>query len=70
MMDERSADPVLQGRKGVKSSGLIKVTVEPGRHRLKLRVWSSTHHRLPTHRPRSPRGNARGCASMVMLGPS
>ena len=42
MMEERSANAVLQGRKGGKSSGLIKVTVEPGRHRLKLRVWSST----------------------------
>ena len=43
-MEERSADPILQGRGGSsgKATGLIKVVVQPGNHRLKLRVWSST----------------------------
>tara|TARA_B110001452_G_scaffold123807_1_gene102681 strand:- start:915 stop:1346 length:432 start_codon:yes stop_codon:yes gene_type:complete len=44
-MEERSADPILQGRSGSssgKATGLIKVVVQPGNHRLHLRVWSST----------------------------
>ena len=42
-MEERSADPILQGRGSAsgKSSGAIKVTVQPGSHRIKLRIWSS-----------------------------
>lgn len=43
-MEERSADPILQGRGGSsgKSTGLIKVVVQPGQHRFKLKIWSST----------------------------
>mmetsp|Transcript_26223 Transcript_26223/g.66558 ORF Transcript_26223/g.66558 Transcript_26223/m.66558 type:complete len:707 (+) Transcript_26223:65-2185(+) len=46
-MEERSADPVLQRRQhghGASSGKrqMIKVTVQPGGHQLKLRIWSST----------------------------
>ena len=46
-MEERSADPVLQRRQhghGASSGKrqMIKVTVQPGGHQIKLRIWSST----------------------------
>ena len=43
-MEERSADPILQHGKSPASGKrqMIKVTVQPGGHQIKLRIWSST----------------------------
>jgi len=45
-MEERSADPILQRQHGQGATNgkrqMIKVTVQPGGHQIKLRIWSST----------------------------
>jgi len=43
-MEERSADPILQRQhgQGATKRQMIKVTVQPGGHQIKLRIWSST----------------------------
>ena len=45
-MEERSADPILQRQHGQAPTNgkrqMIKVTVQPGGHQIKLRIWSST----------------------------
>ena len=46
-MEERSADPILQRRQHGQGATnakrqMIKVTVQPGGHQIKLRIWSST----------------------------